>query len=152
MGKPRILFIFDSITVISLVLLIGVTRFRNSDPPPPYCLHCKTHLENTASRSPSCCIIYHWDGRKEWYCCPHCALPEREQKLKLGYQIWKTTVQDYATGKSIDATKAWYLIGSNSPNLYSCCTPNVISFQTQPQAEQYRKQYGGVITRLGKES
>ncbi len=141
MKSSGILRVFDGFTVLCFVLLLGITYNRNSAIPPPYCQHCKTTL--STNHSCSLCIIYYWNGRKECYCCPHCAFPEKVRETKLGYQIQKMTVMDFETGKGINAFKSYYLVGSR---LKTCCTPSIVAFHDFHQAQRYQSQYGGAIT------
>ena len=100
MNPSKVVKIFDGFTVLCFVLLLGVTYNRNSGTPSSFCLHCKAEL--TTGHSCSQCIMYHWNGRKECYCCPHCTFPEKVRETKLGYQIQKMTVKDFETRKGIN--------------------------------------------------
>ncbi|MFB5660359.1 DeoR family transcriptional regulator [Alteribacillus sp. HJP-4] len=76
----------------------------------------------------------------ELACCAHCGLL-RYQDIKK--DISQIICQDFLTDTTISAKMAVYLIHADV-NL-NCCQPQVISFQSMKQAEQFQLGFGGDI-------
>ncbi|MDI6784492.1 MAG: nitrous oxide reductase accessory protein NosL [bacterium] len=139
----KIYILVISIGIILVVVGLGYLRGSSASQPIQSYL-CKSRGCNGVCNGSTQCIIQYWDGKKEYYCCPHCAFPERIWKLGHGDQIRKVTVVDFGTGKTINAVGAYYLVDSN---LHLCCSPSIVAFRTKLQAERFQQNYGGVITR-----
>ena len=146
MKEKASLFLFDSISIIFIALVVWMTYFQKTNPQPTHCTHCQSELMDTSLQLNSQCKIYHWDGKVECYCCANCGFPERMKEIKEGYPIRKTIINDYETGKPLDIRNAYYLVGSK---LKYCQTPSVLAFQTKREAEKYQLKYAGEITQLG---
>jgi hypothetical protein len=139
--------IYISIILFGIILvIIGLGYlYSSSASQPVYSFLCKSRGCTSVCNGNTRCILEYQDGKKEYYCCPHCAFPERIWKLGHGERIRKTTVIDFETGKPINAVGAYYLVDSQ---LHLCCSPSILAFRTKLQAERFQQTYGGVITRL----
>lgn len=95
--------VFISVIFLGIVLaIIGVGYLSGNTASQPIqsylcCARGCTDVCNGSTR----CILEYWDGKKEYYCCPHCAFPERMWKLVHGEHIRKTMVVDFETGKPL---------------------------------------------------
>jgi len=133
-----------SIGIILVVIGLGYLRGYSASQPIQSYL-CKSRGRNGVCNGSTRCILEYQNGKKEYYCCPHCAFPERMWKLGHGDRIRKVTVVDFETGKTINAVGAYYLIDSQ---LHVCCSPSVVAFRTKLQAERFQQTYGGAISHL----
>ncbi len=80
------------------------------------------------------------DGTKKQYCSIHClaaVYPQYKAHIK------KILAVDAATGKWIDATKAWYVVGSDVPGTMSPVSK--LAFASKADAEAFAKAHGGKI-------
>jgi len=74
-------------------------------------------------------------------CCPHCGimvLTERSQAVSA-------MAADFLHGRMINVRAAYFLV---DPNLTVCCTPTVLCFGTQLDAERFQIGFGGEIMNL----
>lgn len=84
-------------------------------------------------------IITH-DLRVEQLCCPHCGLLRYKDIEKEVSQI---ICRDFLHNTTISAKMAYFLIEADF-NL-NCCQPQVLTFDSLKQAEQFQKGFGGRI-------
>lgn len=80
------------------------------------------------------------DGKTHQYCSIHCMF---EEALKKGIEVKDPKVVDNSTMKFIDATKAYYVVGSNKPATMS--TQSKYAFGTKKAAENFAKKFGGKV-------
>ena len=139
--------IYIAVISIGLILaVIGLGYLRGDSASQPIQSYlCKSRGCTGVCNGSTRCILEYQDGKKEYYCCPHCAFPERMWKLGHGDRIRKVTVVDFETGKTINAVGAYYLIDSQ---LHGCCSPSIVAFRTKLQAERFQQTYGGAISHL----
>ncbi|MEH7333551.1 DeoR family transcriptional regulator [Neobacillus drentensis] len=84
-------------------------------------------------------IITH-DLRVEQLCCPHCGLLRFKDIEKEVSQI---ICRDFLQNTTISAKMAHFLMDADF-NL-NCCQPQVLTFASLKQAEQFQKGFGGMI-------
>lgn len=141
----KIYFVIFFFGLILAVLGFGYLHGFSNASQPVESYVCKSHGCDKVCNGSTRCVLEYQDGKKEYYCCPHCAFPERIWKLNHGEHIRKVTVIDFETGKTINAIGAYYLIDSK---LHLCCSPSIIAFRTKRQADRFQQIYGGTISHL----
>lgn len=99
------------------------------------CSYCLKEMNN---RHPVQIITY--DLRVEQLCCPHCGLLRYKDIEKDVSQI---ICRDFLQNSTISAKIAYYLMDADF-NL-NCCQPQVLTFESLKQAEQFQKGFGGVV-------
>jgi len=80
------------------------------------------------------------NGETKQYCSIHCMF---EDAMKHGVEVKDPKVVDNSTMKFMDATKAYYVVGSNKPGTMSMVSK--YAFGTKDAAEKFAKEYGGKI-------
>ncbi len=79
------------------------------------------------------------DGKTYQYCSIHCL----QDHLYDGVSLKNPLVVDVATLKFIDATKAYYVVGSSARGTMSRVSK--YAFATKEKAELFQKEHGGEI-------
>jgi len=102
------------------------------------CTYC---LKELNSRHPVQIITN--DLKVEQLCCPHCGLLRYKDIEKDVSQI---ICRDFLQNSTISAKMAYYLMGTDF-NL-NCCQPQVLTFESIKQAEQFQRGFGGVVMRF----
>jgi len=102
---------------------------------------CQYCLKEINSRHPVQIITN--DLKVEQLCCPHCGLLRFKDIEKDVSQI---ICRDFLQNSTISAKMAYYLMGTDF-NL-NCCQPQVLTFESIKQAEQFQKGFGGVVMRF----
>lgn len=119
MNDSRIIKIISVFSVILLIVIFGISYLSgHSSSLPVQSYSCSARGCGNACNGSTRCILEYQDGKKEYYCCPHCAFPNRMWKLGHGEHIRKVMVVDFETGKTINAVGAYYLVDSK---LHICC-------------------------------
>ena len=102
-------------------------------------------------------------GRRLDACCARCAITEALQERR---PVRLIRVTDYATGSGLDPQQAWFVDGSrkvlcshDQPMMdemkhaehlaFDRCYPGAYAFARRGDAENFVRQNGGVILRLG---
>jgi len=81
----------------------------------------------------------HVDGKTAQYCSIHCLA----KAMKGEEKVTDIKVVDNTTLKFIDATKAWYVFGSNKPGTMSMTSK--YGFTNKADAEAFAKDFGGKV-------
>ncbi|MFK9094520.1 DeoR family transcriptional regulator [Bacillus salipaludis] len=102
---------------------------------------CNYCLKELNSRHPVQIITN--DLNVEQLCCPHCGLLRYKDIEKDVSQI---ICRDFLQNSTISAKMAYYLMDTDF-NL-NCCQPQVLTFESLKQAEQFQKGFGGVVMRF----
>ncbi len=82
----------------------------------------------------------HVDGKTKQYCSIHCLVED----MKKGNEIKDVKVVDTNSLKFIDATKAFYVVGSNKKGTMTMVSK--YAFSTKADAEAFAKANGGKVT------
>ncbi len=85
------------------------------------------------------------NGKIHQYCSIHCMV---EEAMKNGIDPVSPQVVDNSTLKFIDATKAFYVVGSSKPATMSKVSK--YAFGTKSAATTFAKQFGGKIMKYAK--
>ena len=80
------------------------------------------------------------DGTKKQYCSIRCLAADWPH---IADKVERILVVDAASGKLIDAHKAYYVVGSRVPGTMSMTSK--IAFATRKDADAFRKKFGGKI-------
>ncbi|WP_458701018.1 nitrous oxide reductase accessory protein NosL [Sulfurospirillum sp. 1307] len=80
------------------------------------------------------------DGKTHQYCSIHCMF---EEAMSKGVEVKNPRVVDNDTLKFMDATKAYYVVGSKQPGTMSAVSK--YAFGTKSGAENFVKKFGGKI-------
>jgi hypothetical protein len=105
--------------------------------------------------------VRHQDGTMVQTCCPRCAL---HYLARPHPPLTSLAVRDFDTAGRIDATRAFYVEGSDvapcsasagSPprdergcctkTVYDRCLPSLLAFASRPKAETFAREHGGTI-------
>ncbi|MCP4167650.1 MAG: DeoR/GlpR transcriptional regulator [Chloroflexi bacterium] len=78
------------------------------------------------------------DGSQIQACCPHCGL----MLLTMRPEAISALTVDFLHGRMINVRTATYLVNSE---LTVCCTPSVLCFQFQDEAERFQRGFGGEV-------
>jgi DeoR family transcriptional regulator, copper-sensing transcriptional repressor len=116
----------------------GISAMESEGIPSDSCVYC---LKPTTSRR-SVQLIKK-DHTIEQTCCPHCGLLRYED---IKEDVMQILCRDFLTDMTISGKTATYLIDADL-NL-NCCQPQVISFESRKQAEQFQTGFGGKIYTL----
>ena len=81
------------------------------------------------------------DGSQLQACCPHCGI----MVLTAREQAVSAMAADFLHGRMINVRSAFFLV---DPDLTVCCTPTVLCFGTQRDAEKFQSGFGGEIMNL----
>jgi len=79
-------------------------------------------------------------GEDHQYCSIHCMF---EEAMKKGVDVTDPRVIDNSTMKFMDATKAYYVVGSNKPGTMTMVSK--YAFGTKNAAEKFAKKYAGKV-------
>jgi copper chaperone NosL len=79
------------------------------------------------------------NGKTEQYCSIHCLT----KKMNEGEKLTGIKAVDNTTLKFIDATKAWYVFGSNKPGTMSMTSK--YAFAQKADAEKFAQDFGGKV-------
>jgi len=102
------------------------------------------------------------DGQRRWVCCARCALTMMRQ---LGKPVRLVQVTDYTSRRPLRPDDAFYVEGSriilcekHEPMLdatkhvydrsFDRCEPSLYAFARRADAEEFTRQYGGVVRSL----
>ena len=77
------------------------------------------------------------DGTEQRACCPHCGLLALARARE---RITAALVTDFLYERPVSARDATYLIGSDTA---ICCTPTVLAFEQQSDAERFQRGFNG---------
>ena len=85
-------------------------------------------------------VIQLQDGSQRRACCPHCGL------MSLSHpKVLTALASDFLYGRMVNARQAWYLFGSS---VDLCCTPSVLCFASEPDAQRFQAGFGGQVLTL----
>lgn len=70
-------------------------------------------------------------------CCPHCGLMMSNMQNPA-----LMLATDFLQGNKVNALQATYLI---KPDIKTCCSPAVISFETREDAKRFQQGFGGEL-------
>lgn len=104
-------------------------------------LACSYCLKESNSRHPVQIITN--DLRVEQLCCPHCGLLRYKD---IENDVSQIICRDFLHNCTISAKMAYFVIDADF-NL-NCCQPQVLTFESLRQVEQFQKGFGGVILRF----
>ena len=80
---------------------------------------------------------------EQWYaCCPHCGLSAHQRHLET---ISSAMTSDFISGRPHPAHRSHFLMGSMAA---PCCTPSILTFEHETEAEQFQRGFGGRIGTL----
>ena len=82
-------------------------------------------------------IIQMQDGSHSSACCCHCGLMALEQA-----GVKTALACDFLYGRMINATQAFYLLGST---VSLCCGPTVLAFASEEEARRFQLGFGGSV-------
>jgi hypothetical protein len=99
------------------------------------------------------------NGKRVAYCCPACAISERQQS---GANVEVKVLTDHLTGKELVPDKAFIVRGSDvnpcahagsepRPDKhpmaahYDRCSPSMLAFASQETANAFARQHGGTV-------
>jgi hypothetical protein len=103
------------------------------------------------------------DGRPRLFCCPACALSQRQQ---AGKPVTITQLTSYLTGKALSPDSA-YLVKGSDVNMcertkelldadkrpadlrYDRCAPSLIAFGQKSDAAEFARAHGGEVLPFG---
>jgi DeoR/GlpR family transcriptional regulator of sugar metabolism len=105
---------------------------------PNTCIYC---LKEMNSRHPVQIITH--DLKVEQLCCPHCGLLRYKD---IEQHVSQIICRDFLQNSTISAKMAYYLMDADF-NL-NCCQPQVLTFESLKQTEQFQKGFGGVVLRF----
>lgn len=80
-------------------------------------------------------------GEVSTACCPHCGV-SRLAGQNTAANVFAT---DFLFGTLVNASSATYVIGSQ---VRLCCSPSVLSFESQEDAKRFQTGFGGEIMDL----
>lgn len=81
------------------------------------------------------------DGSQRRACCPHCGL------LSLSHpKVVTALASDFLYGRMVNARQATFLFGSA---VDLCCTPSVLCFASESDAQRFQTGFGGQVFSLG---
>jgi hypothetical protein len=120
---------------------------------------CKACMRPVHSHMKTVAIV---DGKRAIYCCPACALSERQQSGRL-VQVVELT--DYLDNSPLKPDGSFVVrnsdvnpclqhhpaVGENSQPLeehFDRCTPSVLAFRSRTDAEGFAKDHGGQVLRF----
>ncbi|MCB9455677.1 MAG: DeoR family transcriptional regulator [Anaerolineaceae bacterium] len=83
-------------------------------------------------------IINTTAGQQIHACCPHCGLMLLEQHTDTDTVL----ARDFLYGRMVNAGDAFFLVDSE---VAVCCTPSVLCFGTEQDAQRFRQGFGGVV-------
>jgi len=139
------------VLAISALGYAGWKSFTHTDA--DQCYACKRPIH---AHSRTVAIV---DGRTRLFCCPACALSQREQK---GTPISITRLTSFLTGKALSPDDA-YVVRASNVNMcertkelvdadkraadlrYDRCAPSLIAFAERSDAEQFAREHGGEV-------
>lgn len=121
------------------------------------CGICARHIQRQAA------VIAEIGGRRHYVCCAHCAITEGLQEHKAVRLI---EVTDYASGRKLDPTHAWYVEGSRivacthdmtrmdemkrvEQPTFDRCSPGTFAFASHEDADSFASKNGGTVESLG---
>jgi hypothetical protein len=102
-------------------------------------------------------------GRSEVFCCPSCAMSQRDQ---TGKPVTVTQLTDYATGARLAPAQSWIVRGSDvNPCIlhqhaivdadkriaaveFDRCAPSLLAFARREEAAAFASQHGGQVLRF----
>jgi Fe2+ or Zn2+ uptake regulation protein len=108
----------------------------------------------TASADPACCVCHRaqcsrtpmvlhlTDSGHRHACCPHCGLMAL---ITSPPTIASALVTDFLYGRMVNCRVASYVVG---PNIRFCCTPAVLAFERQEDAQRFQQGFGGQVLDL----
>ncbi|OGL42475.1 MAG: hypothetical protein A2042_09155 [Candidatus Schekmanbacteria bacterium GWA2_38_11] len=148
--KNRLLQIF---LIAQVLLLTGMGVLPNQKP--EKCALCGRDVHEITKT-----LVTFEEGKDEKACCIKCALKYEAESSKKALAI---RVPDFNTGETIEAEKAFYVVGSDITPCcsqkvmidqakmpfvlcYDRCLPSVIAFKTKEEAIKFMKEHGGRIS------
>lgn len=82
-------------------------------------------------------IIQLQDGSQRRACCPHCGL------MSLSHpKVATALASDFLYGRMVNARQAAFLLGSS---VHLCCTPSVLCFANEADAQRFQAGFGGQV-------
>jgi len=75
-------------------------------------------------------------------CCPHCGLSAH---LRHKENITSAMTADFISGRPHPAHRSFFLMGSTAA---PCCTPSILTFESEEQAKRFQAGFGGTIGSL----
>ena len=149
-------FIATVIAVALVIVALGGAWYLTHERRPEYCQLSGRLIQ------PHMLTVVRVKGKKLYTCCARCALTYQGQ---TGIRTEVLEVTDFASGRLIDARKAWFVDGSGvepccSPalnreeghtpyvRLFDRCSPSLLAFASQDQAKAFIEKNGGALTTL----
>lgn len=84
-------------------------------------------------------ILHFSDGAEHRACCPHCGLLTMARSRE---QITSVLVTDFLYERVTSARDASYVV---APDVALCCTPTILAFEAQRDAERFKTGFGGQV-------
>lgn len=78
-------------------------------------------------------------GQRKTACCPHCGV---SAALVLGDQVVMALTSDYLTGRSLQVTESYFVLGSSAA---PCCQPSMLTFAEEEMAQRFQLGFGGTL-------
>ena len=102
------------------------------------CAKCGMDLSNHAHTRYETVLA---DGSRVVTCGVQCGM-----MLEAARGVQRAWATDFITGRRIDASKAWYVVGSSAvPDM----APGAIAFASKEDAEKFQKGFGGEVLDWG---
>ena len=101
---------------------------------------CPTCHEHASGRNVM--IIHLKDGTDRQACCSHCGLLAL---AKFGDEVESALATDFIYGRKVNARSASYVV---APQITICCTPTVLAFERDADAQRFQAGFGGEIYRM----
>lgn len=145
---------FVAFAILVVVAALGYTGFRAyRGAQPERCYACQ-RLIHANSRTVAAA-----NGRSRPFCCPACALSEREQE---GKPVRVTELTAFLTGAKLSPNEAYVVKGSDvnmcahahemidadkrpAGVLYDRCSPSLLAFGQRSEATQFAREHGGEV-------
>lgn len=139
-----------------IVAVLGGGWYLTHERPPEYCDLSGRPIH------PHMLTVVRVKGKKLYSCCARCALTYQEQ---TGVHVDVVQVTDYVSGRLIDARTAYFANGSHvEPDctsgvareegrtpyvrMFDRCSPSLVAFARQDQAQAFIAKNGGRLTTL----
>ncbi len=85
-------------------------------------------------------VIQLQDGSQRRACCPHCGL------MSISHpKVVTALASDFLYGRMVNARQAAFLFGSS---VDLCCTPSVLCFASEADAQHFQAGFGGQVFNL----
>jgi len=139
------------LVVVAVLGAIGFRAYRGAQPEMCYACQRPIHAHSRTVASVN--------GRAKTFCCPACALSEREQE---GRPVRIAELTSFLTGAKLAPNDAYVVKGSDvnlcahahemidadkrtAGVLYDRCSPSLIAFGQRSEAMEFAREHGGEV-------